>query len=357
MRQANGEGTVYRRRDGRWVAAVVHAGRRISRYAKTRREAQKQLRELLEAAAEHRLVPPNKLTLEQYLAEWLEVRSRELRVSTRVNYQRLIEQHICPALGGRRLQALAALELSRWLAGLGERLPRRAQEAYALLHKALADAVRLGLLATNPLDRVEPPKHQRRRPTLPARDQIALLIAALEAGKAGWYSELLLFLLGSGCRIGEALGLEWGDVDWQEGSVRISRQLLEVGGEVHESPPKSRAGERVIALPAFALEALRQQRAKKLGKYCFLSSTGTTPCRRNVLRALHAVCAELGLPRLRIHDLRHVHASLLAHAGVPPKVAQSRLGHSSPMVTLQVYQHVLDGADREAALRLERVLG
>lgn len=360
-RRSDGEGSITQRKDGRWQAALQVDGKRQTVYGRTRQEVADKLRTLQGVAEQHgRLPNPGKLTLGDYLPQWLEQATPHLRAKTALDYEILIRLHITPFLGKTPLSRLAALQVARFYARLLRegRSPRRVQQAHELLHKALGDAVRFGLLATNPADNVDAPKRQRHEIELWTAPQAARFIEAVQDGRGGQYGPLLGFLLASGCRVGEALGMRWSDIDWQAGTVRIERQQTEVRGRPQEGPPKTRAGVRSLSLPAWGMGLLRRQRdtvaAWKLGSIrVFPTQTGSVPLQGNVRRALTELCRKLNLPRLRVHDLRHMNLSFLAMAGVPLKVAQQRAGHSSPTMTLRVYTHVIGDGDRLAAAALE----
>ena len=359
MHKSPGEGTIYRRKDGRWCAALQLGGRRCYVYGKSRKEAAEKLHRLTEVAQQNgRLPVTTKATLADFLTNWLGYAENHVRPTTLADYQVIVRLHIIPNIGNTKLSKVTPLQLTQFYKSLaGSLSPRRVGMVHELLHKALADAVKWGLLAISPAALVDAPKRQRWEKTLWTPEQIQTFATAMLNSQGGAYSELLLFLLASGCRIGEALGLRWSDVDWQRGTVRIERQIVQIGDKFVEGPPKTKAGIRSVTLPSFALEALRAHRARADSIRVFVSKVGTIPSRNNVRRSLRSVCERLGLPMIRPHDLRHLHLSLLAMNGVPVKVAQQRAGHSSARITLEIYQHVLGDGDRMAAEALSKILG
>lgn len=363
-RRANHEGSIYRRQDGRWAASICIGRQRITVYAKTRQEAADKLRQL---QRQSQLPNAGKLTLGEYLTTWLEQASQRLRPKTLADYRRLVERHIAPQpIAAMRLTKLTGLRLATCYTQLAKAgvsaFVRR--QVHALLHKALADAVKWGLLVSNPASGVDKPKPQPQERQLWTAEQVATFLAAVD----GQYADLFAFLLASGCRLGEALGLRWSDVDWPTGTVCIQRQVTEVNGRPVEGPPKSKAGVRRIALPTWGLAALERQQARVRQwqlqsdnafasgwQRCFPTPKGTVPEASNLRRAFLAVCDRLGLPRVRLHDLRHISLSLLAQSGISVKDLQRRAGHSSPTLTLQVYVHASQDGDRRAAAVLENL--
>jgi len=371
-RKSNGEGCIVRRPDGRWQASLQLDGKRKTIYGKTRQEVAEKLRQLQGVARENGHIPDaGKLTLEEYLAQWFEQAEARLRPGTVDSYRTLARCHVLPHIGDLRLSRLDPLRINRLYAALAKAglSGRRRQMVHRLLHKILSDAHRWGLIPSNPASIVDSPKREHRERELWAPEEISRFLRAVQEGECGQYGPLFGFLLATGCRIGEALGLRWSDIDWKAGTVRIERQITEVRNRLVECPPKTRAGIRTVALPAWGLELLHSQKAMVSGwriqsgspfswpDLVFVTSTGSTPRRCHLHEALERACDRLFLPRIRVHDLRHLHLSMLAMAGVPVRVAQQRAGHATAAVTMAVYSHVLGDADKQAAEALERALG
>jgi len=354
-RRSPGEGSITKRKDGRWQGSLQVDGRRVSVYGKTRTEVVTKLKALQKEVDEHhRLANPGKLTLGGYLRQWQE--QRDIRAGTRARDERTAK-HLA-AWNDIPLAKITPFKVASFFSELKKATsPRTAFGVYRLLHKAFADSVNWGLLASNPLDAVACPRYQPEERSLWTPDQVQWFVAAMQNGQGGHYGGLFLFLLASGCRLGEALGLRWSDIDFKSGAVRIERQLTEVNGKHIEQAPKTKAGIRTIALPSFGLEALRREKEHATSVRVFVTEVGTTPLVSNLRRALHAICRRLGLPKIRVHDLRHLHLSMLAMANVPVKVAQQRAGHASAQMTMRVYVHLLGSEDRLAAEALERAIG
>ncbi len=370
-RRSGGEGSIYQRQqDGLWVGAYQLDGKRAAVYGRTRTEVAEKLRAVQEQARKAGQLPEaGRLTVAEYLQQWLTQAEQRLRPKTLLDYGIMADKHIAPRIGSIRLLKLTPLRVSRFYAALAKdgMSARRRQMVHGLLHKALGDAHRWGLLPNNPAALVDVPRRERHELRLWAPAQVTGFLQAIQAGQGGQYAYLLGFLLASGCRIGEALGLRWGDVDFDAGTVRIERQITEVRCRPIEQAPKTDSGIRTMALPAWGLDLLRRQRtqvnawrlqsghAHTWPERVFTTSVGTVPGQRNIRRALHTLCDTLSLPRIRVHDLRHISLSLLAGAGVPVKDLQRRAGHSTPRMTLEVYTHVLGDTDRRAAQALEGI--
>ncbi len=341
--------SIFKRGDGRWVGVITVGGRRKYFYGRSWREVEAKLQAWERSG---------RLTTAEFFARWLDAVGPNLRPSTLASYRTLIQKHILPALGEVKLAELKPLHLAGLYAELSRSglSGRRVEYVHQVLHKALGDAVRWGLLGDNPAERVDRPKPNPRSPALWTPEQVRRFLAAVLAGEGGVYGELFGFLLASGLRLSEALGLTWADVDLEAGTVTVRRAVVFVNHRPVEGPPKSRAGYRTVSLPAWGVELLRRQ-AGRSKERVFVSGAGTIPTEAALRKSFLGLCRRLGLPPIRIHDLRHLHISLLALAGVPVKIAQVRAGHSNPQLTLSVYSHVLGDGDRIAAQVLETFVG
>jgi integrase len=229
--------------------------------------------------------------------------------------------------------------------------------------------VRWGYAARNVADAVDPPAVPREERRVPAPADVArLLDSARAAGDR--LAPLWSVAVYSGCREGELLGLRWEDVDLKGRALSVRRTLVDAhGGVPRFGEPKTRGSRRTLALPSEALEALQEQRRQQEGdrraggpdyapyELVFASRLGTPLLARNVIRSFKAAVARAGLPSdLRIHDLRHASATLMLAAGVHPKVAAARLGHSAVGITLDLYTHSVAGLDSDAAERIQRAV-
>jgi integrase len=372
-RRGSGEGSIYQRSDGRWVASISLRGmKRKTLYGKTRREVQSLLQQALNEKQQGMLASNPGQTLKQYLKYWLdEIHKASIRPRTYERYEELIRLHVLPTLGflslqtlkPQHIQALLATKLTEGFA------PKTVSCVYGVLHTALKDAVRWGLLVRNVCDLVTAPRKQyvEVHPLTPL--QIHRL---LEAAKEHRYAALFTLALATGMRQGEILGLKWQDVQLAEGTLQVRRTQSRVprhlGKGYVEAETKTRKSRRSILLADFALEALkvhqlRQQeiRTKAGAKWqerdLVFCTTKGTPLNPSRLRdALHQLLEEARLPHIRFHDLRHSTATFLLSLAVHPKVVQEILGHSQISMTLDIYSHVLPTMQKEAMERLSKAL-
>lgn len=376
-RRGHGEGTIYKRSDGRWCAQVTVGydaqGRpkRRTVYGKTRQEVSEKLASLLAAQREGLLGDPARETVEQFLSRWMEtVQKQRVRPSTYENYATIIRAHISPTIGRLRLDRLTPAHLQELYArkveaGLSGNTIR---VIHAILHRALAQAVRWGLLPRNPADAVDRPRVTRREMATLTPDQAR---AFLEAAREDRLNALYVLALSTGMRLGELLGLTWPDVDLEAARLQVRRQLVWLrNAEPVLAEPKTAKGRRSIVLPALAVEALRQHRRRQAEErllagpawrdrwqLVFTTPLGTPINPSNLRnRSFRQLLERAGLPRIRFHDLRHTVASLLLAAGTHPKLVQEQLGHSTVQLTLDVYSHVLPSLRKQVADTLERLV-
>jgi integrase len=373
-RRGANEGNIYLRRDGRWEARVQVGWdggrrRRKSFYGKTRRGVQEQLtRALRDLQQGLPVATDERQTVENYLRKWLtEVVRPAQRPRTYTTYEGWVRCHLVPELGRIRLVALTPQHvqsmMNRLLAsGLS---PRSVLHLRAVLRTALNQAVRWGVLRRNVAALVDPPHVPRFEihPFSPDEARAFLVIAAADRLGA-----LYTVALAVGLRQGEALGLQWEDLDLDRGLLTVRHALQRIDGKLQLAEPKTQMSRRTIALPTFAVVALRRHRGQQLREQLwagsrwrenalvFTSTVGTPLDGSAVTRRLQRLLIEANLPKLRFHDLRHSAATLLLVQGVHVRVVMETLGHSQVSLTLNTYSHVSPTLQREAAMRMEDLL-
>jgi integrase len=359
MANTRRSGTVFQRKDGRWVAQLRIDGRRLTGYARTKTEAQAKLRELRSNPP-----PPPKETktsprtpIAEFVNQW--IASAGLKPATEESYRHNLKAHVLPVIGHMALEEVTASDVARVVAECRAkgRSSRTAQYAYTLTRRLLQVAFDWELIPTNPALKVKrPTAHPKERDMWTIEDTNVFISYCRSSD--GMWADLFLFAVLSGLRLSEILGLEWGDVDWKKNAIKVNRSLVELKGSVFiEQSPKSRSSVRTVALPPEAMDTLksRYSGAQHSGPV-FRRDTGKPPRRHSLAEQLRRFCTKAGVPYISLHGLRHQHVSLLAHAGVPVKVAQQRVGHSNPMLTLGIYTHVLGDADVEAAVALSALV-
>ncbi len=375
-RRSHGEGTIYRRADGRWEARVTlgfdSRGRQVRRsvYGKTETQVLERRRELLSRLA-GRLLDSEALELAGLAERWLENKAappRSLKPSTLASYRRILDSYILPELGSVRVQELTPLHVDRLLAELSRRGLSASTIGYVrrILSGIFRQARRWRLVGENPIEAVDPPRRARRSlETWSAAE----LEAFLEAAANHRLFALFYLAVTTGLREGELLALRRRDVDLAGGTLQVSRTVSYVSGEgLVVTTPKSERSRRTVRLTDEAVEVLRlhferireeRRKAGELwrdGRLAFPSTVGTMISPRNLVRAFRALTRRAEVRPLRFHSLRHVYASLALRAGVPLLEVSERLGHYDPSFTLSVYGHVLEDL-AGGALSLRELLG
>lgn len=387
-RSRRGDGSVYQRQDGKWVGEAT-VGRRADGardrrfvYADTREEAQEKLRKLLHERDRGLLADPAKQTVGEFLSSWLQdVAKPTVRPRTYDCYSDIVERHIKPALGGVRLSKLSPQHLQRFYREKQEQgLTRTVRLCHAVLHRALGQAAKWGLIPRNPADLVDPPKVPKKefRPLSPEEAQ--RFLAAAEGDR---FYALYVLAVTCGLRQGELLGLKWEDLDLERGTLQVRRQLQWVRAEGEErkgkkraepkwvlTEPKSAKSRRVVTLPAVAVAALKRHKTRqteerlRLGEvwqdygFVFTTPIGTPQDASNLLKhSFYPLLEKAGVPRIRFHDLRHTCATVLLAQGVHPKLVQEQLGHSQISLTLDTYSHVMPDMKREVAAKMDALFG
>ncbi|PPF29923.1 site-specific integrase [Rathayibacter tritici] len=374
-KRANGEGSVYQRKDGRWTGATYvlqpDGGRRRRQvYGTTRAEVSSQLADLKSKTDRGIPASISSWTVESYAAHWLANTAHgSLKPSTVANYTWMMRKHVVPAVGRHRLDNLTPAhvrELHTKVAASGVS-SRTVQLAHAVLRTMLSEAMREQLVARNVATLVRTPRVER-TDVSPWTPQEAALF--LETNRSDPHHSLYLAALALGMRKGELLGLRWSDVDLDARELRVRQtvQRLGAGQGMVIGTPKTNRSRRTIPLPQLAVDALTARRRAQLVDQqlmgerwtelglVFTTSIGTIIEPTNLRRSFDAAIAKAGVRRIRFHDLRHTCASLLLAEGVPMRVVMEILGHSAMAITSDIYAHVMPSALTNAATAIDSAL-
>ena len=374
-RRGNGEGSVYKQRNGLWAASVtLEGGQRKYLYGKTRKEVQEKLAATVQQQKQGMLVATPQQTVGQFLTDWLENTFKQsVRPRTYERYEEVIRLHLVPVLGKHQLQKLSAQHVQAFYARkLKEGLsPSTVIYYHSVLHNALATAVKWGLVARNVCDLVTPPRKARFEIQPFTAEQVQRFLAASRGHK---WEALFTLALATGMRQGELLGLKWQDINFATGTLQVRRVLTRIPREgpgvrvFREEEPKTEKSRRSITIASMALEALRQHRVRQLETklragplwqdhdYVFCTLTGTYLRPNHVVDEFKKLLKKAGLPGIRFHDLRHSAATLLLSLGVHAKVVQEMLGHTQISMTMDIYSHVLPSMQQDAVSRLNELL-
>jgi len=360
-RRVKGEGSVYRRKDGRVVGEYLDAnGRRryITSKTKTKTEMKGALRKLLEDRDKGIAYDSENLSVGGYLDRWLDVVKGTVRDRTWQRHEGVVRLHLKPTIGGVKLDKLNALQVqSRYRKKLASGLSARSVEIiHTTLHKSLKQAVRWQLIPRNVAEAVTPPRPAKKEIKPLTRDQIKALLDVARSDKLYAFYTLAVT---TGMSNGELLGLQWRDVDLDGGTLQVRRTVF----NGHVNAPKTASGSRTIRLSKLATRALKQQRAnaakERISEWVFSTKAGTPISVHNVHnRSWRPLLKKAGLPETtRMHDLRHSCISLLLAQGIPVKVVSEMAGHADVSITLSIYGHVLPDMQSSAADGIDEALG
>ena len=376
------KGYIRQRSKGKWEI-TIDVGRDFSTYKRMRhfetviggkKDAQHRLADLLLNIEKGTYIKqPKQLTLATWLREWLDSYvASNLAPKTRESYEQELKCYVIPELGGIRLTELRPHHIQNYIGKMlsegrkhktGGLSSRTVQYHYRILSKALIDAIRMGLIAVNACKGVSAPRSVRKDIPAVVREDITKLLNAIR--KSSYYLFYHTLLL-TGLRRGELLALKWKDLDLDLACMYVSHSLhrLEDGTIIIKEPKTSRS-RRLVDLPPSLAKLLRQHKVEREAEHIIMGRALTeddfvfshmdgTPLNPNtVSHTFSKMVARAELPHLRLHDLRHIHATMLLKAGIHPRVVQERLGHSSIATTLDIYSHTVPGLQKAAAERLD----
>ena len=316
-------------------------------------------------------VSDTRQTFRQYCDYCISLKEeRGLKISTVTLYRSLSERLIYPYIGYVKIKDLKPQHLNDLYTELskdgmhkngGKLSGKTLLEVHRLLHTVLEQAVKEGLIPFNPADRVEHPKREKSEPVYYQPEEVTAILNALGEEPEQWRM-LILLLLVSGCRRGEALGLKWEDVSFEYNRIYICRNVLynkERG--VYVDTPKTKNSTRYISIPAETMAELRRHKAWQASErlrigtyyenqgYVFTQDNGSPLNPTSVTKWLSKFSKRHGLPHLNAHGFRHTMASMLIYNGVDPVTVSHRLGHDQVSTTTNIYSHMIADADSRSA--------
>ena len=392
-----GEGSIFEEKPGKWVASVTVGyafkdgkRRRVRKKfsAPTRREVAEKLTKALRSQQTGYDIAPQSQTVGQFLVYWLEtVIPGATKPKTEKFYRYIATTHLIPAIGKIQMQKLTpqhvqALINAKLACAKQPRIRKAGSDAPAAamlsersvrhIHRTLCTALEVatkyGIVQRNVATLVDPPRIPKAQMKYLTLEQArAVLMAAEPEPQYALYATILSL----GLRLGEALGLSWDDVDFSRERIKVRRALQRVDGVLSLVEPKTEDSHRNIDMPAVTVTALRahmqkQQAAREWAgsawkgnawNLVFTTSVGTPLDERGVLRRFQErVLKNAGVPKMRIHDLRHSAVAILLAQGVDARSISELLGHSSVGFTLQVYGHLMEETKRETASKMNDAL-
>ena len=366
-----------RKRGNRWAVVVERGpdpitGKRRQKWVSgfaTKKEAEQEKTRLLREIDTSTDLDPTRMTTGEYLAHWLEtVAHRRVRPTTFERYERAARVHITPHIGNVPLVKLSPPHLAGLYTALGDAglAANTLRNAHMVLHAALKSAVQWNMLPRNVADVEKPPRGER--PALTVWDA-ATTARFLESVRERRLEAFYQLAIATGMRRGELMGLRWQDVDLARGALSVRRALVKTKrGGVAFQAPKTAKGRRQISLSAKTVADLQAHRKRQLAErlalgdvwqdqdLVFPGPTGGPLAGETLEGDFRRAVAVAGVPRIRIHDLRHTSATLMLRQGVHPKIVSERLGHATVSITLDIYSHVLPDMQAEVANAIDAAL-
>lgn len=372
------KGHIIERSPGKWaiVLDVPNEGKRRRKWHTfhgTKRQAETECARLIAELAGGNYVEPAKTTLREYFVQWLKHEKGNVSPKTLQRYEELLLKNVAPIIGGITLNKLSAASIDlAWgkllesgrRDGKGGLSPRTVHHCRRVMLTAMDQAVKWDLLKRNPVALTRPPKVERKQMEAYSAPQTAVLLDELRASRV--FIPVLLAAL-CGMRRGEIIALRWKDIDLAGAVIAVTRSAEQVGTEVRYKETKSGKA-RTVALSSTVLEELRRHRLSqaeeqlKLGirpseeSFVVAQIDGAPLKPVSLTHEWTRLLAKTDLPRIRFHDLRHSHATQLLAAGVHPKIASERLGHSTIGITLDLYSHVMPGMQANAAEQVDAAI-
>ena len=371
-----GEGTLRLRKDGRWEGRIVvdYDGRGYpvtkSVTAKTKPECLKKLEELKTACG----VVTGKARPDMSFGEWMDLWYHTyckpaLRITTQSCYEDRIYLHIIPSLGSISLNKLTQSNLQQFYAdlkkngrcvnvetygpGLSDRMVRA---CHTTCHAALQKAVAEGLIPVNPSIGCKLPPKKAAEMQVLTKDEIRrFLIQAKEND----FFEIAVLELSTGMRRGELCALKWTDLNLRTGALHVQRQVIHFAGGLQISVPKTKSSNRTIILPPVVLDILSEMKKKVESDWIFPSPVkeGDPLDPLSVYRKMRKVLERAECKQIRFHDLRHTFATMALENGMDIKTLSATIGHVSSATTIDIYSHITDAMQMQAANRIEQQIG
>ncbi len=335
----------------------------------TKAAAQRRLRELLTDLDKGLPIDAPKLNLGAFLDTWL-IDYAETRTAPRTvdGYRGIIERYLKPNLGNVFLSKLTPQHVQRLHSNMREKQlsARTILHTHKILSQSLKHAVKWRLLIRNVCEAVDPPRPRRKE--MKAMDASDVQVF-LEAIKDSPYRHLFFVMLYTGLRRGEVLGLRWCDVDTNKETISVNQSVIRLHNKgLMVTEPKTPYSRRLISLSPSVVTLLKGLRIRQMEQMeadsiewdenglVFANNDGGPLSPDTVTHAFAKIIKRTGLPHVRLHDLRHTHATLMLKQGVHPKIVSERLGHSSVTITMDTYSHVLPGMQTEAAIAFEEAV-
>ena len=378
-KRANNEGTITKRADGRWEGKIIVGLKpdgspdRKSVYGRTQKEAKEKLEELKSDLRSGTYAAPSDVKVGEWLRAWVNDYAQvSTRLGTYKKYHSLIENHIVPTIGNLKLQDLKTSSVQKLFAVLLKSGNTRTKkglsaatvaEIHLILNQACKQAIICNLIRRNPVDGTKKPTREKPEINPYTEDELDQFLKTV---KDHIHYPAYFLNAYSGLRRGELLGLKWNNVDFKTNSISIIRSVKANKNE--KTHTKTKSSMRTIPVGKKVMLVLQAHKEKQdalktlLGDsyidngLVFCQESGKQLCPRSFCRSFERALAHHKLRKIRFHDLRHTHATILLMKGVPVHVVSARLGHSSIRVTLDFYSHIVPGIQDQVAELLDQMI-
>lgn len=329
-----------------------------TRHFDRKKDAEEWLTKITNDINEGSYIQPSNMPVGDWVSKWLHTYGKvDIRDSTLASYDSYIQNHIKPGIGHIPLNKLTPHLIQEFYNDL-ELAPASVKYIHSILRKSLEKAVTLEHIRSNPADgsKVSVPKKSKEKSELQYWDkkQTKKFLESAEKHTNPIYGKLFYVAVWTGMRRGKLIGLRWQDVNFVKSELYVRQSITrDVNGEYHVNDPKSNTSKRKIDLDQWTLTKLKRHQhymedlQEQLGDafehtdLVFTSTVGKRINVSNLRRAFYNVIDHAKVPKIRFHDLRHTHASMLLQDGAHPKVVQERLGHSSIQITMDIYSHLM----------------
>lgn len=370
-------GQIIKRGDNSWTVRIFlgrDANGKRNYFNQTVRGTKKDAQKFLTAKLREKdlgvLIEPAAMPLREYLTRWLdEVAKPRLRARTHEQYTWLVKGYIEKALGTRRLSDVQPYDVQKFYSDLQKQglSGRTVRYTHNVLSSALKQAVRWKMISSNPCDHCDLPRHEKKEMKYLSSEQTSRFLSTAKQSK--WFV-LFLLAIETGMRPEEYFGLQWKDIDFDQGVLVVRRALVFVkGGGFIFTQPKTSRSSRNIPLSIRIISELKDYKRGQLQKrlilgscyenydLVFASGLGTPLSNKNIInRHFRPLLKKADLPQIRLYDLRHTTATLLLSANENPKIVSERLGHASIALTLDTYSHVLPSMQKSATAKMEKMM-
>lgn len=354
---------ITKRKDGLYSIRVMRDGQRVTKYARTRKEAECILREISYELEHGTYRKDTRQTCDQWFETWIETYKKpSTKASTIKIYQCWYNVHVSPAIGKMRLQTVKASHIQKILNSMQDEYAEQViKHIKTIVSEMMKQAVKEGLILYNPADGVTVPtgKPKESHTAMTVSEQQLFTDRIQDSDQV--LNSFLTLQLCTGLRFGECAALQWQDIDLKNKVLHVRHTVHVVDSADVLTTPKTRCSLRDVPLMPKAIEVLRREKQRALGqkvialdRFIFDGGNGRAVSLQTLNRYMKRICKQIRqdgneFPDLTSHDLRHTFATRAIENGMPPQTLKAILGHSSLAMTMDLYSHVL-GDQKQAGM-------